>query len=292
MPWDIEKRGDEWCVINRDSGESEGCHDSEEKARRQQRALYAEGQSRVRTAEFASFGVDLAKVEIHGKGKSRTMVGYASAFDYPIPGDYGETIYMRQGMWNKTLQENRENIQVLFHHGQDPHFGVSPLGVPGVMRPDRYGLWTETPLADTAYNNERIIPLLESGALRAMSVQFVAMQHSWNADRTERYIEQAALIEYGPTPFPRNLGATAALHSRGIPVLGDGLPPTDMAQSPEEQAETSDAEDRERILDPDRLTWVTDAAARLHAFEQEQGVLAAWLREASGGIVRTDQGPA
>jgi phage head maturation protease len=35
------KRDDRWCVIKNDDGENEGCHDSEEKARAQMRALYA-----------------------------------------------------------------------------------------------------------------------------------------------------------------------------------------------------------------------------------------------------------
>lgn len=296
MPWHVEHRGDEWCVVKDDDGETVACHDSEAKAKRQLRALYAsEGQSALtRAPEYSSFGVGLAKLELHGKGKARTMVGYASAFDYPIPGDFGETIYMRQGMWNKTLQENRDNIQVLFHHGQDPHIGMSPLGVPAKINPDRYGLWTETPLAATAFNEERIVPLLESGALRAMSVQFVAMQDSWNADRTERYVEQAALIEFGPTPFPRNLGASAALHSRqGVPLLGDGIAPAGMGESPAEQAETSDDGTAEGIPDPDRLTWEAQAATALHAFEREQEEWAAWLTQGgTRGNPRADQGPA
>jgi hypothetical protein len=41
VPWHIAKRGDEWCVIKDDDGESEGCHESEEEAKAQMRALYA-----------------------------------------------------------------------------------------------------------------------------------------------------------------------------------------------------------------------------------------------------------
>lgn len=41
MPWSIEKRGDEFCVIKDDDGEVEGCHESREKAEAQRRALYA-----------------------------------------------------------------------------------------------------------------------------------------------------------------------------------------------------------------------------------------------------------
>ena len=41
MPWTIERKQDEWCVINPD-GSSAGCHATRERALRQQRALYAQ----------------------------------------------------------------------------------------------------------------------------------------------------------------------------------------------------------------------------------------------------------
>lgn len=44
MPWFIEKRDDEWCVIKGtrdDPGESEGCHPTEDAAKAQMAALYA-----------------------------------------------------------------------------------------------------------------------------------------------------------------------------------------------------------------------------------------------------------
>lgn len=42
MPWSIERRQDEWCVIKEDDGTSAGCHATRERALRQQRALYAQ----------------------------------------------------------------------------------------------------------------------------------------------------------------------------------------------------------------------------------------------------------
>ena len=34
MPWHIEKREDEWCVIKDSDGSNEKCHDSEDRRRR------------------------------------------------------------------------------------------------------------------------------------------------------------------------------------------------------------------------------------------------------------------
>ena len=41
MPWHIEKKGDEFCVIKDSDGSSAGCHPSREKANAQMRALYS-----------------------------------------------------------------------------------------------------------------------------------------------------------------------------------------------------------------------------------------------------------
>ncbi|MGH2668691.1 MAG: HK97 family phage prohead protease [bacterium] len=162
--------------------------------------------------EIASFGVELAQAEMKG----RRLVGYASVFNYPI--DSGTTstpqkTFVRPGFFDRTLEKNWDQIQVLYHHGQDPQVGTVPLGRPEVMKPDKTGLWTETPLAKTRFNEETLIPLLESQALRSMSIQFVTEQQSFNDDRSERYLEQGRLYEFGPTPFPANEGSTAALHS-------------------------------------------------------------------------------
>ena len=167
-----------------------------------------------RKGEVVTYGFDLAKVELHAEGDTRVLVGYASAFNHPIPEYDGGTSYFDGGSWDETLARNAEAIQVLYHHGMDPEIGEKPLGVPRVMRPDDYGLWTETPLAKTRYNGETIIPLLESGALRSMSVQFAALESRHAEDG--RHITKAALREFGPTPFPRNLGATASLHALSV----------------------------------------------------------------------------
>lgn len=41
MPWSLEQRDGEWCVIKESDGSSAGCHSSRADAIKQQRALYA-----------------------------------------------------------------------------------------------------------------------------------------------------------------------------------------------------------------------------------------------------------
>lgn len=174
---------------------------------------------KLRKPEYTFLGMDLSKLELHSEGDGRTMVGYASAYDYPMPGDNGETVIMRPGVFKKTIQENFDQIQALYHHGRDPQIGMKPLGRPRIIQEDKAGLWTETPLAHTSYNDDIVIPLLADGSLRAMSVFFGVLQDDWDRKENTRYVEQAILGEFGPTPNPRNLGATAALHSLEIPEM-------------------------------------------------------------------------
>lgn len=162
--------------------------------------------------EYASFGMELARAT----AKGRTLTGYASVFDYPIETVetflYGTTTYIRRGAFGNTIQEHRDDVQVLLNHGHDPQVGEKPLGVPSIMREDAHGLYVEVPLDQTSYNDD-IIVSLESGALRAMSIGFVPERDSYSDDRSVREIHQVRLFDFGPVTFPANRAATAALHS-------------------------------------------------------------------------------
>jgi hypothetical protein len=73
MPWSIERRQDEWCVINPD-GSSAGCHATRERALRQQRALYAQESS---TASVEN-GAPAVKVELSSDTAARDTALVAS----------------------------------------------------------------------------------------------------------------------------------------------------------------------------------------------------------------------
>ncbi len=146
----------------------------------------------------------------------RKLVGYASVFNYPIDTgtkQFPQKTYVRPGFFTRTLDKNRDMITVMVNHGLDPGIGMLPIGRPEVMTQDSTGLWTETALAKTRFNDDTLIPLLESGALRAMSIQFVTEQEEMSEDRAERDLLQGRLYEYGPVTIPANEAATATLQS-------------------------------------------------------------------------------
>jgi len=165
----------------------------------------------VRERLIANIPRELAQVETKG----RMLEGYASAFNYPIDSgtrSHPQTTFVRPGAFARTLKNNRDQIQVLFNHGHDPRYGELPIGTIKDLHEDKRGLKAQVELHDGP-DNENIRAALASGALRAMSIQFETMDEDFNTDRTERYLKELKLWEFGPVTFPANEGAVATLHS-------------------------------------------------------------------------------
>lgn len=154
---------------------------------------------------------ELAQVQTKGN----TLSGYASVFNHPIDSGnsvFSQTTFVRPGAFTRTLKNNRDQIQVLFNHGHDPRYGELPIGTVKRLEEDSKGLAAEVELHDGP-DNENIRAALGSGALRAMSIQFETISEAYNDDRSERYLQELKLWEFGPVTFPANQAATASLHS-------------------------------------------------------------------------------
>jgi phage head maturation protease len=130
VPWHIAKRGDEWCVIKDDDGESEGCHDSEEKAKRQMRALYASEETENRKAPIESRSATVEDVSFPER-----MIAVLAA-------PYGQEaiVEYRGQLWRETIErgafdgiEKRPNrIKVFRDHADGPHLqGTGRSGLIG-----------------------------------------------------------------------------------------------------------------------------------------------------------------
>src|SRR6266540_1003752 len=156
----------------------------------------------MRERFVADIPTELAQVE----AKGRMLEGYASVFDHPIESGssrHPQTTYVRPGAFARTLKNNRDQIQVLFNHGHDPRYGELPIGTIKHLAEDSRGLKAKVELHDGP-DNENIRSALASGALRAMSIQFETIQEDFNDDRSERYLQQLNLWEFGPVTFPAN----------------------------------------------------------------------------------------
>ena len=123
----------------------------------------------------------------------------------------------------KTLAQSGDRVKVLFNHGFDPQIGDKPLGKPSVMEPRRGGLYTETPLTRTSYNDD-LIELMKDGAIDGMSIRFSVTKED-KVDEPEvsehnpkglpeRTIRELRLYEFGPVTFPAYQATTVGVRAR------------------------------------------------------------------------------
>ncbi len=165
-------------------------------------------------------------VEMRAADDGNTLVGYPIVFNEwtEISGWEGNFLErVAPTAANKTLEERGDKVKVLFNHGFDPSIGDKPLGKPAVMEPRDFGLWTETPLADTSYNKD-IRELLSVGAIDGMSFRFSIIRDEWDDEPEphtdnpkglpERTIKEFRLYEFGPVTFPAYEATTAGVRAR------------------------------------------------------------------------------
>lgn len=185
----------------------------------------------------------LDDITIRSGGDGRTVEAYASVFDVAATvsdfegSGYVETI--RRGAFERTIAQRGDRMQVIYNHGLDIYgtptaeFSM-PVGVALEMREDARGLFTvtrysKTPLAD------QILELIKDGAIRAQSWGGRWVRSDTRAPyRAGQPVArfEAAMREYGPTPFPVFQDA-AIIGVRSVSSLADEL----VSLSPEERAE-------------------------------------------------------
>lgn len=254
MPWDV-KRDDRcptakpWGVVKQDDNALEGCHASEDDAKQQQKALYARESRAVGTEDEVpvveqpvsrpprenlarAMAPSTSQVEVDDTGS--TMRGYFARFNswYPVDsvmeGHFIESI--EPGAFKKAISETRGKLQVLFHHGMDPSFGLKPLGPIRDIGEDDSGAFYEVDLLDTSYNRD-LIPGLRAGLYGSSfrfnvpgrdKERFEAMpkRSSYNPDGLpERRIFEVQLKDVGPTPFPVNPDTPTGVRSETDALL-------------------------------------------------------------------------
>ena len=125
------------------------------------------------------------------------------------------------GAFAQSIKVKRDQIRVLFQHGQDPQIGNKPLGPLRELNEDKVGGYYEVPLLDTSYNRD-ILPGLREG-LYGSSFRFSVMKEDFKRTAPkspynpnglpERTVQEVDLMELGPVTFPAYAGATAGVRS-------------------------------------------------------------------------------
>lgn len=169
----------------------------------------------------------VSQVEFRDEGgDGRLMVGTPIVFNQWTEINGWEGNFMERvapSSVTKTLAQSGDRVKVLFNHGFDPQIGDKPLGKPAVMEPRRAGLYTETPLARTSYNDD-LIELMKAGAIDGMSFRFSVTKediaHPTEASDhnpamlPERTIREMRLYEFGPVTFPAYEATTVGVRAR------------------------------------------------------------------------------
>lgn len=189
-----------------------------------------------------------------GDEAGRRLVGYAAVFNqWAEINSFWEGHFLERldpAAFTKTIAERGDQIKVLYDHGFDPSIGNKPLGKPDIMMPDARGLWTETPLARTSYNDD-LLELLRVGAIDGMSFRFQVIRDEWNDEPSpsdvnpkgipERTIKELRMFEFGPVTFPAYEATTAGV--RGGPAYQAWRQHRSSQRVPDDAAERTSSKD-------------------------------------------------
>jgi phage head maturation protease len=190
MPWSIVKRDDQFCVVKDDDGETEGCHDTREKAERQMKALYA-SENRAEEPE--------KRAPIESRAATVEDVNYPERLIdvLAVPYEQEAIIEYRGELWRETIErgafdgvEKRPNrIKAFRSHEDGPHLsGTGRSGLIGRVvsfSPEREeGLMGSVKIAKTPLGDETLT--LANEGILGVSVGFGVRGRDQVFNRVER----------------------------------------------------------------------------------------------------------
>lgn len=214
MPWHIEHRGDEYCVIKDADDSEEGCHPTEEKAKAHIAALYA---NEPKAAAEETLAFDLAGEEINFavNVEKRTIAGTL------VPWGRVATDSQGIGKWrfNRGSLYWPEAAKVklnLFHDR------ARPVAFASHLQEIATGLYGKFKVA-RGEEGDRALSLAEDKILDGFSIEPRFDEGGWEydtADRSVRNVTRARLVMVGLVPVPAFDGAyvesIAAQHEKGV----------------------------------------------------------------------------
>lgn len=141
------------------------------------------------------FKVKESNIVKQGDKEFFVFKGYASTFgNVDRVGDV-----VVKGAFEKTLLEN-PNPPLLFAHKRD-----EPLGVFDEIKEDAKGLYVEgrMPMSDS-YVKERIVPQMQVGSIRKMSIGYSVKKWQYDEDKDIFYLLEIVLYEASLVTIPAN----------------------------------------------------------------------------------------
>lgn len=235
MPWSVAKsdkcpESKPWAVTKDSTGEVEGCHETEEDAKKQMAALYANENEagtmnttrprQVPQTYRRTFPLEDIKIVSRGKGSGdgRTVEAYAAVFGVKteIRDQHGHYIEENDPTaFNRTISQGTAlRAQVLYNHGFDARgksggLPTVPIGHPVDVSADRRGLLTVSRYNASEFA-DAVLESIKNGDITAQSYEGPIFKS--NPTRVPKVRPGAALPlvrrmemgirNYGPTPEP------------------------------------------------------------------------------------------
>lgn len=155
MPYMIQKDNDKYCVHKENAdgsaGETIACHDTEDQAKEQMRALYAS-----EADKSVMFYGDSVKMEKTGK-----ISGYLVRFTDPKDADLDGEFFDKQTDLGVV---DGGSLPIYYNHGVDGHFKNTRIGR-GTVKYDDIGLWLDAQIEARDEYEEMIKELAKQGKL-------------------------------------------------------------------------------------------------------------------------------
>jgi hypothetical protein len=173
---------------------------------------------------------ELELQEPPGDGTLGTLVGRMAVF-----GEWAEIDSMHEGhfvervapgSFLRSIDRDRDRYRALYDHGMDPSIGRKVLGPVKGLGEDIRGAFYAVGLLDTTFNRD-LLPGLKAGLYGSSFRGQIAREQFDHYARAsehnpeglaERTVQEVALRDFGPTPFPAYVGATAGARSLGPDV--------------------------------------------------------------------------
>jgi HK97 family phage prohead protease len=200
MPWAVQKddrcpTSRPWGVSKDDDNELEGCHESEEAAKAQQRALYAR-EGTMSNGEMQKKTFDL--VEVKADEERGTFTALASVFgNVDLGGDK-----MVKGAFKNTLEKWRKSgrsIPVILSHQWDSLTAYVGKADPRAVYEDDRGLMVQGQLFMDKEAGRDVYRLMKEGLLTGWSFGYKVPAGGQKKNGKVNEVTEVDLFEVGPT---------------------------------------------------------------------------------------------
>jgi Escherichia/Staphylococcus phage prohead protease len=232
MPWKI--RDDHpncagYAVVKSDTGELVACHETEDAAKKQLAALYAnEPQARAfepldelaLVKNYRSLPFEVTDLEDHPEMNTVRFVGHAAVYDeetqFDIPGIGTVHEVIDRGAFRKVLG-SRPQVPMLYNH--DPNAILADTGNGTLkLKEDTRGLLAQAVMDRTDPDVQRVVAKINSGLVRGMSFGFVAGRENQRIEHRGNTVLRRLggfkkLLDVGPVVGPAYSGTDVALRS-------------------------------------------------------------------------------